>query len=391
MSFASKGFVISEIEKRIAASGGGGVSTSGDALSGDGTSGDPLAAAAVLEALVDGGGTATAGAGTVLDLSATGGLLTGDGSAAAPSLAFSAEPGTGFFRGGAGYAALAFNGTERFGFLFSGGASVFNAASPFRIAVNGNMVLSYDEIDLALSVGTTGALAFGTGANDPRLVRTGTDQMSVRDGSGNYGLFAGGGLAFGAGSSGTLVGALNELAGYDHVGNLTWQVDTLGNHQTLAADWKVRWSNSNNGLGTIDIALSRADAGIVLVEDGSGKPAAIRNKVSCVTSLATAAAPTLITPQQSNTYFDNLGAAGQAFWTLPTTWSSGLQYNWTVISTQGIRVQCSPNQTIVAGTVVTTTTSGYIESLSYGSHIQLTAITSGTFYVTKLIGDWSVI
>ena len=57
------------------------VSTTGDALSGDGTSGTPLAVASVLETLVDGGGTATAGAGTVLDLTATGALALGTTSA----------------------------------------------------------------------------------------------------------------------------------------------------------------------------------------------------------------------------------------------------------------------------------------------------------------------
>lgn len=277
MSFASKGFVISEIEKRIAASGGGGITLSG---------------------------TVTAANSTTLDLTAT------------------------------------------------------------------------------------GALAFGTGANDPRLSKDATNRMLLsRAGTTPADL--------------RLAGLINSSISPSSAGGTFDLSDaavgggaTIGRFNFTTGDWQIggyKLAFGSSVTAAPDAALSRADAGIVLVEDGSGNPASIRNKVSCVTSLATAAAPTLITPQQSNTYFDNLGAAGQAFWTLPTTWSSGLQYNWTVISTQGIRVQCSPNQTIVAGTVVTTTTSGYIESLSYGSHIQLTAITSGTFYVTKLIGDWSVI
>lgn len=239
--------------------------------------------------------------------------------------------------------------------------------------LSGNVTAAASTV---LDLTTTGALAFGTTGNDPRLVRGGNDILDLNDGDGNKG------------------GLRLLSATFTDGTNTRFSVSTTSQAITGGSATKWGWS-SGGSVGAQDTALSRAAAGILFVEDGSGNPAAIRNKVSCVTSLATAAAPTLITPGQTNTYFDNDGGTAIHYFTMPTTWVRGLQYHFTCVTSAtsvGIRIQCSPNQTIVVGTAVTTTTSGYIEASDRGSHITLTAITSGTYWATGgVIGSWDVV
>lgn len=213
-------------------SGDGTVDVSGSGITGDGSTGDPLALAAVLEALVDGGGTATAGAGTVLDLTTTGGLAFGTG-ANDVRLAKSATNVMKLYRG---------DGTD--------GAT--------------------------LTVSASGVLAFGTTSNDVQLAKGASGRVNV--------MIPGAGL----GDLGARSAAL-----YNGSSVLKLWVDgtTTTGALKLASDYKQGWSSTTAASGTIDTSLSRDAAGRLLVGNGSGTPASLAAalNVSMSTSAATLA------------------------------------------------------------------------------------------------------
>lgn len=110
-----------------------------------------------------------------------------------------------------------------------------------------------DDSEL-LDLTATGALALGTGANDPRLVRTATDTVSVQDGSANYGSLNAQTINLTDGANNRMI--ISNAVPYINMGSAV----------------RVGWSSTSTS-GALDTALSRLAAETLFVENGSGSGA----------------------------------------------------------------------------------------------------------------------
>ena len=252
--------------------------------------------------------------------------------------------------------------------------------------------------------------AGGTGSWDTRVTGGDYGGPVLVSGGGGDASNAGGGTATVQGGSATSStpgvnngGDARIFGGTGQGAGTSGAVVITGGASGTATGGAVTVTSGNGGSssgnsGAIDLITGTVVSGSVgtvsIKPGGNTKFSADASGVlftrTCVTSIATAGGPNGLTAALTGLHLDNVGAAGKCFYTLPA-WARGLHYSATVISTQGIRFTTLNDASILGPTVISTITSGYIESVTFGSHLSLTGISSGYWGVTQLTGSWDVV
>lgn len=284
-----------------------------------------------------------------------------------------------------------------------------------------------------LNLTTTGALALGTGTDDPRLVRTASDTLAVRDGSGNSSWIAGLGVET------KDLSAYTTAAGAEAKnGNLrTVIVGSAFGGAIMASSYKLGWSSSTAGsadVGTTDdTALSRDSAGRVLVENGSGTAADLRaagyvvgaasttagarfemsgnnltlregdDSTGFVDTVDFATAPLLsryysasyttdpITESNLNSgaALDNVGASGTITISLPSTLVRGVRLTYWIGAAQELRLDPAAGDKILDLDMTGLADGEYVVSSTLYSRITLMRAGSGDWIVLDKAGTWT--
>lgn len=90
----------------------------------------------------------------------------------------------------------------------------------------------------------------------------------------------------------------------------------------------------------------------------------------------------------SNTQFDNTGAAGEVDFTLPTA-ASGLRYGFTVKANQVLKVIAGASTTISIG-ATSSASAGNISANTKYAHVELEAISTTEWVAFSSTGTWTV-
>jgi hypothetical protein len=138
----------------------------------------------------------------------------------------------------------------------------------------------------------------------------------------------------------------------------------------------------------IDAGLQRAAAGVVMVTDGSvGIGKALAAKL-VEANTAGSGAPNVLTAAESRTVLTNEGTTAQNYHTLPAA-AAGLEFEFVVQDTDGIRVVADTADTIRDGATVSAG-AGFIQSTTVGSTLRLVAINATEWVVMSKAGTWTV-
>ncbi len=139
---------------------------------------------------------------------------------------------------------------------------------------------------------------------------------------------------------------------------------------------------------TPDTASVRAAAGVWRDTDGStgiGKRLCAKLVEA---NTAGSGAPNVLTATESRTVLTNEGAASQNYHTLPTA-AAGLEFEFVVQDTDGIRVAAAAGDTIRDGATVSAL-AGFIQSTTQGSTLRVLAINATEWVVLSKTGTWTV-
>lgn len=151
----------------------------------------------------------------------------------------------------------------------------------------------------------------------------------------------------------------------------------------LPAAQQYGWSSGTNATSTLDTGFKRVNAAEILGTNGSTGVAAVRSTV--VATAKTGNYTVLST--DTETHFDNTGAAGTVNFTLPTA-VAGYQYTFYVSAAQTLTVTAVGSDTIRnAGTV--SAAAGNITSNTIGSTLRLYAPAALKWIITTITGTWT--
>lgn len=148
--------------------------------------------------------------------------------------------------------------------------------------------------------------------------------------------------------------------------------------------------NSSIGLGygTNDVSFDRVSAGLARIGDGAGGIIPLQAKKLIEANTAGSGAPNVLTSVESRTVLTNEGAVAQNYHTLPTA-AAGLEFEFVVQDSDGIRVVASSGDTIRDGATVSAA-AGFIQSTTVGSTLRLLAINATEWIVMSKQGTWTI-
>lgn len=146
-------------------------------------------------------------------------------------------------------------------------------------------------------------------------------------------------------------------------------LDSVAELNTLIADGNVATIAGEETLTNKTLTAPVVTSALEAVVSGSG-------------------APNVLLASESGKVITNAGVTAQAYNTLPSA-AAGLTFTFTVVDADGIRVTAAAGDDIRVGETASAT-AGFIQNLTIGSSITLTATNATNWVATSVVGTWTV-